>query len=309
MTPSSQTALWVLIFSGLGSLPIWAQDPQASEDPHAGHTMTTARATSTKHDHGGVEEAPIEMGSMDMGSMQGGSAPPDARDPHAYAGCQDFGPYHPLHLADTHNFASLLADNFEITRSDDNTAAAYDLQGWFGRTYNRAVFKAEGDIDGGEIQDARSELLWGHAIAPYWDTQFGVRYDSGDGPNRSWLAFGIQGLAPYWFDVEVTGYLGEDSRTALRVDASYELLFTQKLVLQPSIEADVYGKNDRARGLGSGLADLTAALRLRYEIRREFAPYVGVEWAGKFGKTRDLARAAGEDANDVRVVAGVRFWF
>ena len=251
----------------------------------------------------------MEMRSMDMGSMQGGSAPPDARDPHAYAGGQDFGPYHPLHLADTHNFASLLADNFEITRSDDNTAAAYDLQGWFGRTYNRAVFKAEGDIDGGEIQDARSELLWGHAIAPYWDTQFGVRYDSGDGPNRSWLAFGIQGLAPYWFDVEVTGYLGEDSRTALRVDASYELLFTQKLVLQPSIEADVYGKNDRARGLGSGLADLTAALRLRYEIRREFAPYVGVEWAGKFGKTRDLARAAGEDANDVRVVAGVRFWF
>lgn len=275
--------LIVLIVSGLGSHSVWAQEPQSAQ--------------------GMNDDTPTQMGSM-----QGGSAPPDARDPHAYAGGQDFGPY-TLRLGDTHNLASLMVENLEATRSDGNSSVAYDLQGWYGRTYDSAVLKAEGEIDDGQIRDARNELLWGHAIASYWDTQVGVRYDSGDGPNRSWLAFGVQGLAPYWFEVEATGYVGERGRTALRVDVSYELLLTQKLILSPRIEANAYGKPDPARGLGSGLADLTAQLRLRYEIRREFAPYVGVEWAHKFGKTRDFARAEGEDAHEVRVVAGLRYWF
>ena len=200
-------------------------------------------------------------------------------------------------------------DNLEAVRSDGNTAMGYDLQAWYGRTYDRAVFKAEGDIDDGEVKEARTELLWGHAIAAFWDMQLGVRYDSGEGPDRSWLAFGVQGLAPYWFEVEATGYLGEAGRTALRLDASYELLLTQKLILQPRIETNAYGTRDASRGLGSGLSDLSATLRLRYEIRREFAPYVGIEWARKFGDTEDLARAAGEDASETRFIAGVRFWF
>jgi copper resistance protein B len=235
-------------------------------------------------------------------------APADARDPHAYAGGQDFGPYQ-LRLGDTQSSTSLLLENFEVVRSDGNTSGAYDLQSWYGRTYDRVVLKAEGDIDDGQIADSRSELLWGHAITSYWDTQLGVRYDNGDGPDRSWLAFGVQGLAPYWFELEVTGYLGENGRTAVRLDASYELLFTQKLIFQPRLEADIYGKNDTANGLGSGLAEVAAQIRLRYEIRREFAPYIGVEWARKFGKTKDLARAAGEDASNVSIVAGLRYWF
>ncbi len=152
-------------------------------------------------------------------------------------------------------------------------------------------------------------MLWGHAIAAYWDTQLGVRYDSGEGPNRSWLAFGVQGLAPYSFEVEATAYLGDSGRSALRLDASYELLITQKLILQPRIEANIYGKRDPDRRLGSGLSDVSAALRLRYEFRRELAPYIGIEWVRKYGETGDLTRAAGEDANDTRFVAGLRFWF
>ncbi len=109
--------------------------------------------------------------------------------------------------------------------------------------------------------------------------------------------------------MELTGYLGEGGRTALRLDTEYELLFTQKLILQPRIEANAYGKDDAGRGLGSGLSDLTAGVRLRYEIRREFAPYVGVEWGRRFGETGDLARAAGEDASETAFVAGLRFWF
>jgi len=307
-----RVARLALVIAGFIVYPAWAQEQQAA-DPHAGHGMMSppTQPATPDGDAGGEDSGMSGMEgppTMDMGSMQGGSAPPDARDPHAYAAGYDFGPY-TLRLADTHSLGALLVDNLEAVRSDGNTAMGYDLQAWYGRTYDRAVFKAEGDIDDGEVKEARTELLWGHAIAAFWDMQLGVRYDSGEGPDRSWLAFGVQGLAPYWFEVEATGYLGEAGRTALRLDASYELLLTQKLILQPRIETNAYSTRDASRGLGSGLSDLSATLRLRYEIRREFAPYVGIEWARKFGDTEDLARAAGEDASETRFIAGVRFWF
>ena len=121
--------------------------------------------------------------------------------------------------------------------------------------------------------------------------------------------FGIQGLAPYWFEVDADVYVGDEGRTALRLDAEYELLLTQKLILQPRIEANFYGKRDAERALGAGLSDLTVAVRLRYELWREFAPYVGIERAGKFGATAEYARAAGEETKETRLVAGVRFRF
>jgi copper resistance protein B len=252
--------------------------------------------------------ASAQDAAMDMGPMLGGSPPADARDPHAYSGGQDFGPGK-LELADTRRLASLRVENLEAVRANGNTSVPYDLEAWYGRTYDRAVLKAEGDIDGGEIVEARTELLWGHAFAAFWDSQLGVRYDSGEGPNREWLAFGIEGLAPYWFDIEATAYLGESGRSALRLDASYDLLLTQKLVLQARIEANIYGKRDVERGLGNGLSAVSAALRVRYEIRRELAPYFGVEWVRKYGETEDFARAAGDDPSDARLVAGLRFWF
>jgi len=243
-------------------------------------------------------------------TLQGGSAPPDARDPNAYSDGYVFGPMLGSHMmGDEHHFYSLLVDRLETVRTSDNSSAEYDLQAWYGGTYDRAVLKAEGERDGGELQHARTELLWGHAVATYWDTQLGVRYDGGTEPSRQWLAFGIQGLAPYWFETELTGYVGEQGRTALRLAAEYELLLTQKLVLQPRLETNIYGKRDAERALGSGLSDLVAGVRLRYEIRREFAPYVGIERSDKFGATADYARDAGEDTHDTRLVAGVRFWF
>lgn len=312
MTMDIRMARFALVMTGFIVYPAWAQGQQ-DEDPHTGHGMMSPPAQPANPDNDAEGEADDMSGvngvsTMDMGSMQGGPAPPDARDPHVYAEGYDFGPY-TLRLADTYSFGALLVDNLEAVHSDGNTATAYDLQAWYGRTYDRAVFKVEGDFDDGKVKEVRTELLWGHAIAAFWDTQLGVRYDSGEGPDRSWLAFGVQGLVPYWFEVEVTGYLGEAGRTALRLDTSYELLLTQKLILQPRIEANAYGMRDASRGLGSGLSDLSMALRLRYEIRREFAPYVGIEWARMFGGTEDLARAAGEDANATRIIAGVRFWF
>ncbi len=259
--------------------------------PPMGHSM----------DHGG--------NGMMSGAMQGGSAPADARDPHAYSDGYDFGPIPRPRLADEQSFASLLVDRLEMVRNDDNTTAAYDLQAWYGRDYNRVVLKAEGDISGGKLEEADTELLWGHAVATFWDTQLGLRYESSEEqPDRSWLAFGFQGLAPYWFEVDVTAYLGENGRSALGLAAEYELLFTQKLILQPRLEANFYGKDDPKRARGTGLSDITAGLRLRYEIRREFAPYLGIEWAGRFGDTADYARAADESKDETRVVLGLRFW-
>jgi copper resistance protein B len=251
----------------------------------------------------------MDHGAMEHGAMQGGPAPPDARDPHAYSGGYDFGPIPRPRMGDEENFGSLLIDRLERVRTPVNSSTAYELQARFGRDYDRAVLKAEGDIDGGKLHDARTELLWGRALTAYWDTQLGVRYDSGTDPARTWLAIGVQGLAPYWFEVDATAYVGTQGRTAFRFAAEYELLLTQKLVLQPRMEANFHGRSDAARALGSGLSDLAVGVRLRYEIRREFAPYIGVEQAAKFGGTADYARVAGGDANATQVVAGVRFWY
>lgn len=292
-----------------------ADDTAAHGEHHGGAAPAAAPAAMPA----ASAPAPAPAATMDHGNMQmqGGSAPPDARDPNAYSGgyTLESGPYampgpRLLRLSDEHFFATVLFDQLEWAHSSDGGAGDYDAIAWFGTSYDRLVIKAEGEFARSKLQDARTEALWGHAIATYWDTQLGVRNDyySG-GSSRNWLAFGVQGLAPYWFELDVTGYVGNDGRTALRLSGEYELLLTQKLILQPRAEANVYGKSDEVNGIGSGLSDLSVGLRLRYEITRQFAPYVGVAWAGKFGQTADLATAAGEKTHDTTWVAGVRFWF
>lgn len=253
--------------------------------------------------------APMAQAQMDHGSMQGGSPPADARDPHAYSDGLRFPAERPLVMADQYSHFALLVDRLEAVHADDHTSGAYELQARYGRDFNRLVLKAEGEADDGRLEDAHTELLWSRAMTAYWDAQLGVRHDSGEHPGLNWLAFGIQGLAPYWFEVDVTAYVGEESRSALRLEAEYELLLTQRLVLQPRIEANAYGKRDAERAQGAGLSDAVVGLRLRYEIRREFAPYIGVEYAATFGDTADYAEAAGEDTGQTRWVAGVRFWY
>lgn len=274
----------------------------SSADPHAGHGAVPA--TEPSMDHGQMQ-------------MQGESAPPDTRDPHAYSnglkrGEGDYAvPGVPkLMLADEHRFASLLAEKLErrfADKGDDSTT--YDLQGWYGTTYDRAVFKAEGDRANGKLDESRTELLWGHAISTFWDTQMGVRADTGEGPDRQWLALGVQGLAPYWFNVDATAYLGTGGKTAFRLEASYELLFTQRLILEPNAELKFYGKDDPESRIGRGLAAASAGLRLRYEFTRQFAPYIGIERTASYGKTADYLEAENERARQTQFVAGLRFWF
>ena len=328
----------------LGAAPLFAY--AQAHDAHTGHTAMpassapadTASMPGMDHskmnmpgmDHGQTNTAPTaaahDMGAMDMSGggmdhgdmqMQGGSAPPDARDPDAYsngyvrnAGKYALPPSDALIMSDMHKFGSVNVDRFEYVRARGEEWAAYEGEAWYGSTYNRAVIKAEGEVASGKLQESETQLLWRHAVSTFWDTELGVRFDHGKGaPNREWLAFGFKGLAPYWFEVDATAYVGPSGRTALGLKAEYDILLTQKLYLQPSVEVNLHGKDDERWGIGSGLTDGTAGLRLKYEVTRQFVPYVGVEWSSKFGKTADYARAAGDSKQETRFVAGLSFRF
>lgn len=285
-----------------------AGDQDAADD-HSGH-MPQAQSTTTDHSQhmSGTDSMNMDHGAMQHESMDG-NASATLRDPHAYSGGFDFGPIPRPVLADEHTFGFLLMDTFEAVQTDDEVLGAYSLYGWWGRDINRIVIKSEGEGSQEDLHDASMELHWGRALNTFWNTQLGFRYDTGDAPDKTWLAAGIQGLAPYWFELDATAYVDADARVALRFEAEYELLFTQRLILQPVIETNIYSKADTERAIGSGLSDLTAGLRLRYEIRRQFAPYIGVQWTGTFGDTADQRDAVGADTSELNAVAGLRFWF
>jgi copper resistance protein B len=222
-------------------------------------------------------------------------------------------PYHKMarmmRMDDMAPIGMVLINRLEWHDATGADAAAWDGQAWYGSDYNKVRVKTEGERVHGRTEDARAELLWDRIVARWWSLQVGARQDFGANQPRTWAALGVQGLAPQWFDVEATLYLGDGGRTAARFEAEYELLFTQRLILQPRVEMNLYGKRDPQRAIGSGLSTLELGLRLRYEFRREFAPYVGFIWSRAFSETADLRRAGGEGINDTRVVAGVRVWF
>jgi copper resistance protein B len=191
----------------------------------------------------------------------------------------------------------------------DGDAAAWDLDAWVGYDLNKLWVRSEGDRDHGTTREAEVEVLWAHAFARWWDLVAGARHDFRPDPDQSWAAVGVQGLAPYRFDVEATAFIADGGRAAARVEAQYDLLITQRLVLQPLVEALWYSESDPERGIGTGLSSAEVGLRLRYEVRREVAPYIGLVWQKKHGETADLARANGVDTDDTALVAGVRIWF
>lgn len=192
---------------------------------------------------------------------------------------------------------------------DSDPAAVLDAQAWLGKDLNRFWFKTDVELVGNTIEAAEIQTLYSRAIAPYWDFQVGWRRDIRPEPTRDWAVIGFQGLAPYWFEIEATAFFSDNGRTAARLEAEYEILLTQRLILTPDFELNVYSKDDVATGVGAGISDLELGLRIRYEIRRELAPYIGVNWTKKFGKTARFVRDVGETTNEVQFVAGVRIWF
>ena len=161
----------------------------------------------------------------------------------------------------------------------------------------------------GRVGSAFADILFSRRVARWWEMVGGIRQDARPGPARTWAAIGIQGLAPYWFDVEATAYVGGSGRTLFRLEAEYTMRITNQLILQPAFEADVFGMSDPERGIGAGLSATETGLRLRYEWRREVAPYVGVTWDHRWGGTADAAAARGEARSDAQLVTGLRLWF
>jgi copper resistance protein B len=212
-------------------------------------------------------------------------------------------------MDDTGAVGKVLLDQFEWQGNSGGNAAVWDATGFYGTDYNKLWLRTEGERVGGHTEDARAEAFWDRIISRWWSSQIGLRHDFGPGPARDWLAVGVQGLAPYYLEVEATAYVGDSGRTALRLKTEYELLFTQRLILQPEIELNAYGKADPDKGVGSGLSEVQAGLRLRYEIRRELAPYIGLAWERRTGNTAALLRANGKEISELRAVAGVRLWF
>jgi len=249
--------------------------------------------------------APAALCAQATQEDAGHVAPPPAAQPMAPMSMQEMDRVMDMH--DDPLLAMFKLDQLERAHGYQAYATSWEAEGWIGRDFDKLWLRSEGEREDG-VTDARIEAFWDHAFASFWDWQLGVRHDFASGPavSRDWAAFGVQGLAPYWFEIEATAYVGEQGRTAMRLRAEYELLLTQRLILQPELEANVYGKSDPDRGVTDGLSDVDFGLRLRYEIRREFAPYVGVVWVRRFGDSGALTARAG---SDTQLVAGLRIWF
>lgn len=203
----------------------------------------------------------------------------------------------------------LLINQLEWQGGEGEGALNWDIKGWVGGDIDRLWLRSEGERSAGRTESAEVQALWGHAISPWWDLVGGVRQDFKPGDGQTWAAFGAQGMALYNFEAEATVFVGEAGRTAARLEGDYDILLTNRLILQPTAELNFYGRSDPPRGVGSGLSDSELGLRLRYEVRREFAPYLGVTWNRSYGQTAQYARDDGEDTNQVRWVVGVRLWF
>lgn len=205
----------------------------------------------------------------------------------------------------------LMADRLEATEQDSADALQWELQGWLGYDAHKLWFKSEGNHDRStnDTEDAELQLLYSMAIAPYWDVQAGLRHDDGAAGTRSYAAFGVLGLAPYWFETDAALFLSEAGKWSARLEVEYELRFTQRLILQPRLELNYALSDDAAAGVLQGFNDTSLGLRLRYEVLREVAPYIGVEWWQASGATATALRRAGDDASEARVVAGFRLWY
>lgn len=289
-------------------------------DPHAGHAMPSPDTQSQdRHDMAGM---PMPAAAADTPSgpagtdLEPGSAPPPPvatdrpadrySDAKAMAAAQ-------ANLLGEHGgmtFQKVLFNLAEYRARKGRDGYRWDASAWFGGDIDRLALKSEGEGSFGEpIEHGEVQALWSHAVDPYWNVQGGVRQDFGRGPDRTYASIGIEGLAPYWFDLGASAFISTKGDVLARVEGDIDQRLTQRLILQPRVEANFSAQDIPENGIGAGLSNLELGLRLRYEVAREFAPYVGVSWGRKFGDTARVARLAGKRASSTSLVAGIRFWF
>jgi copper resistance protein B len=288
-------------------------------DPHAGHKMPMPAAQAPDPHAGHV------------------TPPPAAADPHAghrmpATGSTDNVPPPPVptdHAADrvfppaemsvareqlrqehgVMRWTTVMVETAEVRPSRHGDSYAWEGRASYGGDVNRLLLKTEGEGVNGDLEKAEVQALYSRAIGPYFNVHAGVRQDFQPRPRRAYATLAVEGLAPYWFDVEAAAFLSERGHLSARLEGSYDLRLTQKLILEPRAELNLAAGADGATGVGAGLSDIELGLRLRYAITPEFAPNVGVNWERKVGDTAEFARAANEDVDDTRLVLGVRAWF
>jgi copper resistance protein B len=277
--------------------------PKPAADPHAGHTMPAA---DTHAGHGAEAPAPPVTPAPAAASAGPAHAADAVYGPGAMAAAR-------ADMREEHGATrtgKVLIDRLEYRSRSGRDGYAWDAQGWYGGDRDKLWLKSEGEGAFGEsLERGEVQALWSRAIDPWFDLQLGLRHDFGHGPDRSHFALGVQGLAPYWFEVDAAAFVSEKGDVTARFEAEYDLRISRKLILQPSAELEFSLQDVPELGIGSGLSSAEAGLRLRYAIRPEFAPYLGVEYERGFGGTARFRRAAGEEAGGWSLLAGLRLWF
>ena len=266
-------------------------------------------------DHAGHDMSMPGM-AMTGTALPAGDAPAPPVPKDRYADRQ-FGPsaMHRAHLqmmreSGGQQLSQVMFNLAEVQIRGGKDGYRWDGEGWFGGDINRVVIKSEGSGSFREgVEAAEAQALYSRAIGPYFDLQAGVRHDFSPSPTRTYATIGVEGLAPYMFETEAALFLSTRGDLLGRIEGWYDQRITQRLILQPRIELNLSAQDIRETRTGAGLSDVELGLRLRYEIVREFAPYIGVSYEAKTGRTADYARADGKDPTSTSFVAGVRFWF
>ena len=204
----------------------------------------------------------------------------------------------------------IMADRLESQITTGEDSFIWDAQGWYGTDENKLWIKTEGEYGFGsnDVEDAEIQALWSKPVARFWDVQTGIRYDT-EPKGRTHAVLGLQGLAPYWFEVDAAFFLSTQGDLTSRIEAEYDLILSKKMVLQPRLEVEMSAQDIAELGIGAGITNFDLGLRLRYEIKREFAPYIGVEWQKNVGETATFTRALGDDPDKLAFLVGVRAWY
>ena len=286
-----------------------AADPAA--DAHGAHATETSEPTDPHAGH-----------NMPQTGVPAAALPQSGPPPEAFSG--------PDHAADTIFTADRMAPSREELRSnqgcqshsflgtdrleaqiaDGEDGYLWETNYWHGGDIDKLWVKTEGEGEfGGAIEEAEIQALWSHAIGPYFDLQTGIRYDIRPRPDRAHAVIGVQGLAPYFFEIDAAAFVSSNGDVTARVEVEVDQRITQQIILQPRIELNLSAQDIPEHGIGQGFTNIETGLRLRYEITPQFAPYIGVEWQRDFGDTADFTRAAGSDPDRFVALIGARFWF
>lgn len=319
---------WIVVPALVFASPALAQ----SHSGHGSHDQEQVEDSKAKsepvHDHSSMDhasgpatDAPIDHSAMNHGQSAGpeipvlgpppeaGSGPPSAAD--AIWGTEAMRTSRKRLAYENGGmpFFWFQIDRAEYQLRDGKDGFLWDIQGYYGGDLDRFWFKSEGEGDFDEgVEDAEIQALWSHAITPFFDLQAGLRQDL-TGAERTHGVLGIQGMAPYFFEVDAAAFISNKGDLTARIEGEIDQRLTQSLIIQPRVEAEFSAQNIPELGTGAGLSKIEAGLRLRYAFKPEFAPYIGVEIEQAVGQTADYKRLDGEDPTDVRMVFGIRAWF